>query len=188
MSDSIIALNKTLDSLDSLRNQSKQLEKVREMYKDVCFILDYSSSMYGRLSDGKSATEHLEDMVNKLKIPHKDCVSFSDVVKVGVGIDDMHRGGTPLDEALDYIFTHKNIYKSFVLISDGQPDSSKRAIESAKRLGKPISVVYTGNKDSHGEQFMETLALETKGTSVTVSEGTADLLSQTVVNLLIEKN
>jgi hypothetical protein len=71
-------------------------------------------------------------------------------------------GGTPLHDAID--LARKQECGRVVVISDGQPDSQRLALDSAKAFGGRIDVVYVGDPGDLGEEFLRKLAESTGGT------------------------
>lgn len=182
---SIIQVEKEITELEELRKQNKALKDIHLQFIDVGFLLDLSGSMNGMLPDGKRAIDHLKETVTKLRIPKHNYFGFANFCVQG----EMELGiagySTNLAGAFQYLRASEYKFKKLVLISDGMPNSPELAIQEGKKLGIPVDIIYTGEKDTDGERFMEKLALETQGSSVTVM-GTAAMIAEKIIHLLKE--
>jgi hypothetical protein len=91
-------------------------------------------------------------------------------------------GMTPLHKAID--FARENGLARLVLISDGGPDSSQLAMESAKQFGGRIDVVFVGGEHDAGQFFLEELAKATGGEKFEGDLSELKQLTGTIVALL----
>lgn len=131
---------------------------------DAVILIDISSSMLDRMSDGSSKHEHAKknvlqlqrDFVGKLAI-----VQFNNFPKLCLdGIIDGASGGTSLTPALEFIEPLDAMPDvRFIIVSDGQPQDGTRALAAANRFKSEIDVIWIGeDNDLQGREFMEKLA------------------------------
>lgn len=111
-------------------------------------------------------------------------VQFDDTAEfVPGGVPDMPRGGTDLAGALDYVKRMDGLV-SFVVVSDGYPDSPTDALYAASSFTSRIDCVYVGPEhDARAAEFMRKLAGEHGGVYVKTA---LDQLSSTVGRLMLE--
>ena len=178
MSD-LTTLNSTLSEIEQLRAEGKKNQIIQKQYSDMIFLLDCSISMGGMLHNGQTSIDNLVEAVNRLKIPHDKCVSFSSYCYEGV--ETVTHGGTDLLRAFQHIANRK--MKEVVVISDGEPQNPSGCIAYAKKMGIPVHAIFIGNKGYAGEKFLEDLCRATEGSQLTV-DGTADNLLKGVTLLL----
>jgi hypothetical protein len=84
-----------------------------------------------------------------------------------------------VDKALEKLKQIDFSYDKVILVSDGAPTGENgRSLKGnallemtnkAKSIGKPIDVIFIGEKDSNGEKYMLTLADETNGIPLSAS-------------------
>lgn len=156
---------------------------------DVVIIVDTSGSMH--LTDsrgGKSrydvALEELATLQNtnpgKLAV-----IAFSNTtVFVPSGQPPMLGGGTDLAGALRFTKMADTGDIRFVIVSDGEPDDARAALEVAATYKGRIDVVYVGPEDHPaGREFLTRLAQSKGGQAVTAKQAT-QLAAQTQKLLL----
>lgn len=138
----------------------------------VC-IIDTSGSMNSPDSRGGKtrysvACEELEKL--QAGLPGKVAVinfSFETVFEPG-GRPAMLGGGTDLAKALQFAKMADVPGMRFVLISDGEPDDERGAMQMARHYTNRIDVVYVGPEyNGSGREFLARLAAATGGKSVT---------------------
>ena len=153
--------------LDLTKKIALNFEKLNLHKEDVrkkrLFLLDISGSM-GERSGEKRKIDHLRSVMTPYTDAKMVCFS-SNISKVSDAkfIPDPD-GGTNLAKAFKYIKTDViEKPERVVLVSDGQPDSEKDALEQAKILSLPIDIIFIGEKESKGYDFMQRLASATGG-------------------------
>lgn len=133
--------------------------------EEVYLLIDVSGSMDDDMKNGKSKINALREVVADIKQrrPVK-MIAFggSDGGAYQVQSIPDAAGGTPLHLAID-LAKRLNVSRCIV-ISDGWPDNTQAALDSAKAFGGQIDVVYVGNPDDQGERFLKLLAEQTGGT------------------------
>lgn len=159
--------------LDLTKKISLNFEKLNlhkeEVRQKRLFLLDVSGSMDDKVGE-KRKIDHLRDVMKQYL--DAKILSFSSNVKE---VTDPHsipnpNGGTDLAKALRYINTHiKEKPERLVLVSDGQPDSESDALDQAKILSLPMDIIFIGENDSKGYNFMHKLASATGGQEFQVS-------------------
>lgn len=179
MSNDLIALQKEIDEITSLRSEAASIMKAQEIFQDTIFLLDFSGSMDEYL-ENKPKIEHLKNALKKLHIDPKNCVSFESFVQDGIMSET--GGSTRLHAAFEHIKGRK--FNKIMVISDGQPDSPEMALQKAKELGKPVNILFIGKDGNYGEEFMKELASVTKGNTLSLSQNIQELLSQKITYLL----
>jgi len=179
MSNDLIALQKEMDEIQQLRNEAEAISKSQETFKDTIFLLDFSGSMDEHI-EGKPKIDHLKSALRKLRIDPKNCVSFESFVEDGIMSET--GGMTALHKAFQHI--ERRNFGKVMVISDGMPDSREAALNAAKRLNKPINILYIGLPGEPGETFMQELAKETKGNTLTLGSKMQEMLSQKITYLL----
>ncbi len=169
-----------LDSLSSLQ---------RDHGADNPFLaIDESGSMEEKMGrEGKRRIDGLREVVAQLQgVP---MIAFGGhegsearfVDRVGEP-----GGGTPLHQAIDLA----RVYGAtrMVVISDGLPDDSTRALEAARQFGKKIDVVFVGDVNSTdgriGSKFLDELARATGGTRIEESLNDTKKITGKVVLML----
>lgn len=155
--------------LDLTKKIALNFEKLNLHKEDVrkrrLFLLDVSGSMNERIGE-KRKINHLCDVMANYQDAKILCFSS------GIGkapsmqsIPDPD-GSTNLGKAFKYINDNTvEIEKPerIVLVSDGEPDNERDALEQAKNLSLPIDIIFIGEKESKGNRFMHQLASATGG-------------------------
>lgn len=155
--------------LDLAKKIALNFEKLDLHKEDVrkkrLFVLDVSGSMDDKIG-GKRKINHLRDVM--AKYPDAKILCFSSNIKKASDTQSIPDpgGSTNLGGAFKYIID--NIMKidapeRLVLVSDGEPDDERYAIEQAKHLSLPIDIIFIGEKDSRGNRFMHQLATAAGG-------------------------
>lgn len=129
-----------------------------EVLEQTLFILDISGSMMDSI-DGRRKIDHLRDVMKKY--PNAEKICFSHHVWISDEIPEPN-GSTDLAMAFRYV-RDNNISKRIVLISDGEPNDKTEALKEAKKLSHPVDIIFIGEEDSNGGEFMEKVAKETGG-------------------------
>lgn len=171
-------LNKSLSigSLDDLVRVQKDA--------NIFLLIDCSGSMHTTMQNGKTRISGLRETVKSIMSEKQ-----MPMIQFGMGsgpsvveyVPDP-QGGTPLHLAIDLARTQE--CSRAIVISDGQPDSTRDAMESAKRFGGRIDVVFVGDPGDFGEAFLKQLAESTGGESFTGDLSEPKLLAQGVMGLL----
>ena len=136
-------------------------------------LLDVSGSMKG------DSFNKLVEIVGRLKSSYKDKIRWI-VFSTDAKTDEECKNEIPkdfgftfLDRGLEKVKEIDFYYDKVILVSDGAPtDENGRALKGnallemsnkAKSIGKPIDVIFIGEKNSNGEKYMLSLAEETNG-------------------------
>ena len=136
-------------------------------------LLDVSGSMRG------DSFNKLVEIVANLKTKHGDklrWIAFSNDAKLDSECDEKipkDFGCTLLEKGFEKVKQVDFSFDKIVLVSDGAP-TNENAISlkgsalleltnNAKSIGKPIDVIYIGEKGTNGEEYMHTIASETGG-------------------------
>jgi hypothetical protein len=177
------------DKMGLIRKLMKEEIKVNKVISDQLgiieppfvslLLLDVSGSMKG------DAFRKLVEIVGRLKDTYKDkirWIAFSTDAKTDEECNDeipKDFGFTFLDKALEKLRQIDFSYDKVILVSDGAPTGENgRSLKGnallemtnkAKSIGKPIDVIFIGEKDSNGEKYMLTLAEETNGIPLSAS-------------------
>ena len=154
--------------LDLTKKIALNFEKLNLHKEDVrkkrLFLLDVSGSMNERIGE-KKKINHLRDVMANYQDAKILCFS-SNVHKLSdtQSIPDPD-GSTNLGKAFKYIIADTEVEKPerVVLVSDGEPDNERDALEQAKNLALPIDIIFIGEKESKGNRFMHQLASATGG-------------------------
>jgi hypothetical protein len=136
-------------------------------------LLDVSGSMRG------DSFNKLIEIVANLKTNHGDklrWIAFSNEAKLDTECNQIipkDFGYTSLEKGFEKIKQVGFPFDKIVLVSDGAPtnensislkgDALLELTNNAKSIGKPIDVIYIGEKGTIGEEYMHTLASETGG-------------------------
>lgn len=153
--------------LDLTKKIALNFEKLNLHKEDVrkrrLFLLDVSGSMNERIGE-KRKINHLRDVM--ANYPDAKILCFSSGIGKAPSMQSIPDpdGSTNLGKAFKYI--NDNIAEKperIVLVSDGEPDSEKDALEQAKNLSLPIDIIFIGEKESKGNRFMHQLASATGG-------------------------
>lgn len=156
--------------------------------EEVYLLLDCSGSMDTRMANGKSRENGLHETVKEITKERSDVKMIAFGGRDGGAYVVSHipasGGGTPLHAAID-LAKAKECGRC-VVISDGCPDSVQAAMESAKRFGGRIDVVFVGNAGEYGEAFLKELAESTGGTEFHGDLGVPKELGGKIMGLLGE--
>lgn len=148
-----------LKSLDALVAASSQ--------DDSFLLMDCSGSMNEGLRNGKTRLQGLREVVADIRKEFEpQMIAFSGQWAEGscfvVGdVPQTAGGGTPLSEAI--VFAKENGAKRLVVVSDGIPNDPQGTLETARRFGGRIDVVFVGNPGESGSAFLDQLASLTGG-------------------------
>jgi len=171
------------DKMALIRKLMKEEIKVNKVISDQLdiveppsvslLLLDVSGSMRG------DSFNKLVDIVDRLKKTYQDkirWIAFSTDAKTDEECNNeipKDFGFTFLDKALEKVKEINFPYDKVILVSDGAPtDEDGRSLKGnallemtnkAKSIGKPIDVIFIGEKNSNGEKYMLSLAAETNG-------------------------
>jgi hypothetical protein len=151
----------------------KDLVRVRTAENSV-LLIDVSTSMDAHMKNGKKRIQGLREVVVGLQakkpttliafglrpfdetgLEKRDEVGFVTEVPEA-------QGGTPLAQGID--FARSNGFGRAVVISDGEPNDDRAAMESAMAFGGRIDVIFVGDPGSRGSIFLDQLAQATGGT------------------------
>ena len=183
------------DKMALIRKLMKEEIKVNKVISDQLdimeppfvslLLLDVSGSMRG------DSFNKLVDIVKGLKNNYKDkirWIAFSTDAKTDEECNNeipKDFGFTFLYKALEKVKQIDFAYDKVILVSDGAPsDENGRALKGnallettniAKSIGKPIDVIFIGEKNTIGEKYMLTIAEETKGIALS---DTIDVLEE----------
>lgn len=156
---------------------------------DVVIMVDTSGSMNNTDSRGGKRRYDVacDELANlQAELPGKVAViSFSDTAEFcPSGVPRFISGGTNMADALRFCKVADVAGMKFVLISDGQPDSSVSALNIAKTYTNKIDTVFVGpERDQEARDFLKELALATGGQSATCAR--ADHLSTGIKKMLL---
>lgn len=145
---------------------------------DVIVLCDTSSSMTDFIGGGKTrydkACEELSTLQNTL--PGRIAViSFaSQPVFCPSGVPQAPSGMTDLASALKFARVADVGDMRFIVISDGEPDSERAALEVASTYKGRIDVIYVGREGGPGYAFLQKLARSKGGQAIT-SENAKEL-------------
>lgn len=139
---------------------------------DAVIIVDTSGSMAAHDSrGGKSRYEVACEELRALQssLPGKlALISFSDdCLFCPNGIPHNYGCGTNLARALKFAKIADVTGIRFIVISDGEPDSKKSALNVAKTFRAKIDTIYVGPEGGSGQDFLRKLAQASGGTGVT---------------------
>lgn len=115
-------------------------------------------------SGEKRKIDHLRDVMTPYQDAKMLCFSSSISKVSDAKFIPEPDGGTNLARAFKYIKTDMvEKPERIVLVSDGEPDNEKDALEQSKNLSLPIDIIFIGKKESKGYNFMQRLASATGG-------------------------
>lgn len=140
---------------------------------DCIVIVDVSGSMdMNDTNDGKTRYQTACNELAGLQatLPGKIAVlSFSSSTQFCPnGVPQFTGGGTRLDEALQFAKVADVPKMRFVVISDGEPNDTQKALTVARTFKNRIDVIYVGSELSpHGRDFLTQLAKVSGGQAVT---------------------
>ena len=157
--------------------------------EDAFLVMDCSSSMGAKMSNGKTRIAGLGEVVADIvRECNPQMVAFAgnyweggDCFMVGEAPADCG-GSTPLAAAIN--FAKENGATRLVVISDGVPDSREAAINAAMLFGGRIDVVFVGDAGDAGSAFLNKLAKLTGGTRFNGDLGETKKLSAAIAGLL----
>lgn len=133
--------------------------------ESVTLLIDVSGSMDATMRNGKTRHRGLCEVVSTIQKEREvKMIAFGGVDDGAYEVSSIPSpgGGTPLHRGID-LAREKGCGRAIV-ISDGCPDSTTMALESAKTFGGRIDVVFVGNPGDFGEDFLRKLAEATGGT------------------------
>lgn len=141
------------------------------MGADIIVVVDTSGSMDTRDSrGGKSRYEVACEELRQLQSMHQGklaVIAFSDEAVFCPGGQPRFLGaGTNLTDALRFIHVADGTV-TFIVISDGHPDSAETALRVAKTFTSRIDTVYVGPEGGAGADFLRRLAQASGGQYVT---------------------
>ena len=154
---------------------------------DCVILFDVSGSMFCKDKSGKSrydrGVEELKSLQASMpgKIALIQFAGTPEFVPGGMPYS-MGSGNTNLTQALKYIRIADVPDMSFILISDGEPDNERSALEEAKKFQNRIDTVYIGDADDGGSKFMKRLAKASGGSAI---DSAAEHISAEVKTLLL---
>lgn len=141
----------TESKINLTKSLKERLTKLKVSLKHT-LLLDLSGSMEEYTADNKSKRDALEEIVKKLPESLKK-YAFSDHTEKIEGFDFPRMGGsTNMTGAFQEM--HRQGINEIILITDGEPDSPKTALDSAR--GLKIEIIYIGPLPR--PQFLEDLA------------------------------
>lgn len=156
----------------------KDLVRVRTNENSVLCI-DVSGSMGAHMRNGKTRIDGLREVVAGIQSKKATQLIAFGLHPLLAGAHPLEpgtqqpevafvtevpdaQGGTPMAQAID--FARSNGFGRAVVISDGGPNDRGAALESARRFGGRIDVIYVGDPGDAGSIFLEELAKVTGGT------------------------
>ena len=167
--DNQLAKKPVVGSLAQVANQTGHAIAETFISADVIVIVDTSSSMASHDNSELSRYERACDELAKIQasMPGKIAViSFSDdVIFCPSGIPWNYSSGTDLAKALKFCRVADVPDMKFILISDGEPNDERSALDEAAKYKNPISTIYIGPAGGYGEKFLAKLAQKTAGKS-----------------------
>ncbi len=156
---------------------------------DVVILLDVSGSMVMEDSrDGRSRYDvALEELAQlQANMPGKLAViGFSDHPEFAPSGQPFFQGGrTDLAKALQFARMADITGMRFIVVSDGQPDDERAALDVAATYQGRIDCVYVGPEtDLHAQEFLNRLAQAHGGQKVTADR--VQQLAATIETLLL---
>jgi hypothetical protein len=161
-------------------------------------VLDCSGSMWDVMRNGKTRIQGLREVVAQVqasrpttliafgppKFNSEDPSGLHSRPAVAYFVTEVPDPGglTPLAEAID--FAREQGAGKIVVVSDGQPNDSQRAMESARRFGGIIDVCFVGDDGDLGAMFLDQLAKVTGGSKFNGDLGETKLIGGKIVGLL----
>ncbi len=160
-------------SLSDIATKSNTSIAESFMSADVIILVDVSGSMGARdAAAGQQRYSVACDELARLQraLPGKVAVvAFSDRAHFAPGgVPPFESGGTDLAGALRFVQVADGLVK-FVVISDGQPNDERAALDVARQFKSRIDVVFVGPEDDYagGQRFLERLTAASGGTFIT---------------------
>ena len=161
-----------IGSLGQIAAQNKTSIAETFIGADAVIIVDVSGSMNQRDSRGGRPRYDvaLEELARLQKqLPGKLAViCFSSTVQfVPGGLPPMLDGGTDLAGALKFAKIADVPGVRFVVISDGEPNSQREALDAARAFTNRIDTIYVGPEDdTNAREFLRELAEASGGVHV----------------------
>lgn len=159
-------------SLKAVATQTGQSLAESFMSADALILVDVSGSMSHcdvAPNDKRSRYQAACDELARLQatLPGKIAVvAFSDnVMFCWDGKPPFLKGGTDMDEALEFIYPADGTGMTLILISDGWPADPEHTLRVAKRFTSPIQTIFIGPEGDEGAEFLRRLAALTGGQS-----------------------
>ena len=149
-------------SLQDLSNNTQK--QIRDLFIDVELVvmLDTSFSMSNRDGGEKSRYERAYDELRTLQGQHPGKIALiswsSETEWCFSGIPTFRGNSTDLAGALRFAKQVDNPFVTFVIISDGEPDSENDALQVARTMQGKINTVYVGNEMGRGREFLARIA------------------------------
>lgn len=170
-SDVWLMLDASGSMKDSMRNGKRKITGLRQVVGEISQgrtvkMIAFGSGGPGRYNDDPGSAAAPDILGNAWVTTHVP--------------DPM--GGTPLHDAIS--LARKVGASRTILISDGCPNDPARALEEAKAFGGRIDVVYVGDPNDRGEQFLRELAKATGGTEFHGDLSEPKKLGSQIVGLL----
>jgi hypothetical protein len=135
---------------------------------DTIIIIDTSGSM--EIVDPGCTSSRYDRACSELaklqkSLPGKiGVINFSSVaIFCPGGRPELLAGGTNLARALKFVHVADNCGISFIVISDGQPDSEHEAMQEARTFKSAISCIHIGQEGGEGSRFLRDLAAASGG-------------------------
>lgn len=144
---------------------------------DVIVLIDTSSSMQNRGGEKSRYERACEELTNlQSTLPGRIAViSFaSEPIFCPSGVPQPPCGMTDLAKALKFAKVADVCDMRFIVISDGEPDSEREALDVASTYQGRIDVIYIGREGGPGQAFLQKLARAHGGKSIT-SENAKEL-------------
>ena len=134
----------------------------------IVVLLDTSGSMnYGDAPNGKTRKEHAEKALTSIQGRYPGAVALitfaSHVDFVPSGKPYWGGGTTDLTAGLEFVKIADDCGLKIVVISDGEPNDERSALQVARTFNDKIDVIYCGREGEYGEQFLQQLAAESGG-------------------------
>lgn len=137
---------------------------------DVVVLVDTSSSMTQSDGTGKSRYGRACDELAKVQasLPGKIAVlSFGDMVLFcPSGVPTQPCGMTDLTGALNFAKVADVEGMKFIIISDGEPNDEKSALQVARTYRNKIDTIFIGSEGDGGARFLAQLAAASGGQSI----------------------
>lgn len=165
-------------SLASVAKANNQSLAESFISADCVVLVDTSSSMSCADFDienrkSKSRYDRACDELSKLQsnLPGKIAViSFaSEAVFCPAGIPQPPHGTTDLAGALRFAKVADVGGMRFIVISDGEPDNEREALDMVAQYSGRVDVIYVGPQGGPGESFLKRLAKSKGGQSITAA-------------------
>jgi hypothetical protein len=175
-------------SLADIASQSNQTVAETFLNADLIVLLDVSASM-GR-NDARGNRQRYDVACEELALLQADMpgrvavIGFSAYPEFAPSGKPAYQGGnTDLAGALKFARIADTGDVRFAVISDGEPDSEREALDAAKTYKGCIDCIYIGpENDKRAQDFMSRLASAHNGKQVTTQ---VHLLAERIETLLI---